>query len=90
MRGSGARSSTASALPRRALPRQPSVQAMAAYVSDITKFIADLKKQKPALEDEQRRGRSIYWDREPIDLDTMQRARDSQVPQQPYVYQTTR
>ena len=90
MIGCGVRQPTARTQPRRAFSRQPPVQTMAAYVSEITKFIADLKKQKPTLEDEQRRGRSIYWDREPIDLDTMQRARASKVPQQPYVYQTTR
>ncbi len=63
---------------------------MAAYVSDITKFLIDLKQRQPELENEQRRGRSIWWDREPIDLDTMQRDRESRIPQQPYVYQTTR
>ena len=36
------------------------------YTSDVTAFIDQLKAARPTLEDEQRRGRSLLWDR-PID-----------------------
>ena len=57
------------------------------YTSDITSFIDELKAKKPTLEDEQRQGRAIWWDRriDPIAEGDYQVAR---VPQQPYVYQT--
>jgi hypothetical protein len=56
------------------------------YVSEISQFIAELKQKDPALEDKQRAGRALLWDREPIDLDATRRAQDSGVKQKPYVY----
>ena len=60
---------------------------MAMYESEITVFLKQLKQDKPQLEDDQRKGRAIWWDRAQ-DLDTPERNRDSRVPQQAYVYQT--
>jgi len=60
---------------------------MPIYQSDITRFLQELKQTRPHLEQEQRKGRAIWWDH-PQDLDTSRRNRDSRVPQQPYVYQT--
>lgn len=60
-----------------------------AYKSDVTSFIEDLKAKKPTLEEEQRQGRALLWDK-PIDLSTQAEYRDASVPQQPYVYQTKR
>jgi len=60
---------------------------MPIYQSDITRFLQELKQKRPHLEQEQRKGRAIWWDH-PQDLDTTRRNRDSRVPQQPYVYQT--
>ena len=57
------------------------------YESDITLFLRELKQAKPYLEDEQRKGRAIWWDH-PQDLDTRRRDDASKVPQAPYVYQT--
>ena len=57
------------------------------YTSEVTAFIDQLKSQRPALEDEQRRGRSLLWDRR-IDGAAQEEYRDAKVPQQPYVYQT--
>lgn len=59
------------------------------YTSDVTQFIQQLKSQRPTLEDEQRAGRALLWDR---DLDRRAQAdwRSARVPQQPYVYQTKR
>lgn len=60
---------------------------MAMYESDITRFLKDLKKQKPALETDQKRGRSIWWDKS-TDLDEQRAFNEARVPQQAYVYQT--
>ena len=47
----------------------------------------ELKAKRPTLEDEQRRGRSLLWDRQ-IDLGAEEAYDESRVPQQAYVYQT--
>jgi hypothetical protein len=57
------------------------------YKSDVTSFIEQLKAAKPTLEEEQRRGRALLWDKQ-IDRTQAADNRDSRVPQQPYVYQT--
>ncbi|WP_429318628.1 DUF3460 family protein [Paraburkholderia sp. GAS448] len=56
------------------------------YQSDITQFLNQLKQQKPNLEAEQRRGRSLLWDKQPIDLDERATQQSSRVQQTPYVY----
>lgn len=61
---------------------------MALYESEITKFLRTLKEQNPQLEDAQRAGRQLLWDKAPLDLDQMQRAQEAKVKQKPYVYQT--
>ncbi len=58
------------------------------YVSEISHFIADLKKKDPTLEEKQRAGRARLWDKAPIDLDAKQRTQESRVKQKAYVYQT--
>ena len=57
------------------------------YKSDVTSFIEELKARKPSLEDEQRAGRALLWDRA-LDRDALAEWNDAKVPQQPYVYQT--
>ena len=57
------------------------------YTSDVTAFIDELKAKQPSLEDEQRRGRAIWWDRR-IDRVAEAEHAESRVPQQAYVYQT--
>jgi hypothetical protein len=57
------------------------------YKSDVTQFIEELKAKRPTLEDEQRAGRALLWDKR-IDRDAQAEYRDARVPQQPYVYQT--
>lgn len=59
---------------------------VAMYQSDVTQFIEQLKAQKPSLEAEQRAGRSLLWDKQPVDLDESQRQQQSRVEQTPYVY----
>ncbi|MFM8766330.1 MAG: DUF3460 family protein [Rubrivivax sp.] len=57
------------------------------YRSDVTQFIDQLKAQRPTLEEEQRRGRALLWDRA-VDREAQGEWREAHVPQQPYVYQT--
>ncbi len=59
------------------------------YESDVTRFLRELKQKNPAIQDEQRKGRALWWDKSQ-DLDTTERNVASNVPQQPYVYQTRR
>lgn len=56
------------------------------YQSDITKFLNDLKQQRPTLDEEQRRGRALLWDKQPLDLEERTRQQASRVKQTPYVY----
>lgn len=58
------------------------------YESEFTKFLKDLKQQKPDMEEKQRQGRALLWDKEPIQLDERARTLDATVKQQAYVYQT--
>ena len=57
------------------------------YRSDTTELLASLKAAKPSLEQEQRDGRALLWDR-PVDREQQRQWRAAQVPQQAYVYQT--
>lgn len=57
------------------------------YESEITRFIKDLKEKNPKLEEQQRAGRALLWDKAPLDLDARDRAEQSRVKQQAYVYQ---
>ncbi|SDC69951.1 DUF3460 family protein [Paraburkholderia lycopersici] len=56
------------------------------YQSDITQFINQLKQQKPQLEEQQRKGRALLWDKQPLDLDERERQQASRVKQTSYVY----
>ncbi|AOJ10968.1 hypothetical protein WS62_30230 [Burkholderia sp. ABCPW 14] len=56
------------------------------YQSDITQFLNQLKQQKPTLEEEQRKGRSLLWDKQPIDLEERDTQQQSSVHQTSYVY----
>ncbi|MDD2926118.1 DUF3460 family protein [Rhodoferax sp.] len=58
------------------------------YESDATQFINELKAKNPAVEEGQRRGRHLLWDKA-VDREAWQGFRAAQVAQKPYVYQTT-
>ena len=58
------------------------------YESEITKFIRDLKTARPHLEEEQRKGRAIWWDKAPLDMKEVGEHDAANVPQQPYPYAT--
>ncbi|HWH72909.1 MAG TPA: DUF3460 family protein [Methylibium sp.] len=57
------------------------------YRSDVTEFIETLKQRDPKLEERQRQGRALLWDR-PQDRVALAEQGEARVPQQPYVYQT--
>jgi hypothetical protein len=59
---------------------------MAEYLSDVTKFLNDMKAKQPELERRQREGRAIFWDKQ-LDWDELKRWQDARVRQQGYVYQ---
>lgn len=56
------------------------------YQSEITQFLNQLKEQKPELEEQQRKGRALLWDKQPLDLDERERQQASRVKQTSYVY----
>ncbi|WP_292934372.1 DUF3460 family protein [Noviherbaspirillum sp.] len=58
------------------------------YVSDYTRFLSEMKQKDPSLDEKQRNGRLIHWDKAPIDLDARRRTEESRIKQQAYVYQT--
>ena len=58
---------------------------MAAYESDVTRFLRELKQQRPEIEREQRKGRGIWWDKQ-LDLDELRRRQESRVPARGYSY----
>lgn len=59
---------------------------MAHYESDVTQFLRDLKASKPHLENEQKKGRSLLWDKV-VDRELWAGFNKARVPQKAYVYQ---
>lgn len=57
------------------------------YQSEATRFIEQLKADKPDLEARQRAGRALLWDKN-IDRAAQAEYREAKVAQQPYVYAT--
>jgi hypothetical protein len=57
------------------------------YVSPHTKFMRELMEQRPELEQQQREGRAIWWDKDPKALAEDRARAEGRVPQKPYVYQ---
>lgn len=57
------------------------------YQSETTQFIDQLKASKPGLEQSQRQGRALLWDKQ-IDRELAAEAEAARVAQKPYVYQT--
>jgi hypothetical protein len=55
------------------------------YVSEVTRFLEDLKRSDTQLEAKQRQGRARLWDR-PQDPELAQAFEQARVPQKPYVY----
>jgi Protein of unknown function (DUF3460) len=58
------------------------------YESEFTQFLTDLKKQKPDLEEKQRQGRALLWDKEATSLADQARREEATIKQTAYVYQS--
>jgi Protein of unknown function (DUF3460) len=56
------------------------------YQSELSQFINQLKKNDPLLENRQKEGREIFWDKPPIDLSERERIASCQLPQKSYSY----
>lgn len=61
---------------------------MSMYESEITLFIRDLKAARPHLEEDQRKGRAIWWDKKPLDVTEKSERDAAKVAQQAYPYAT--
>ncbi len=61
---------------------------MAMYISEATEFLNRLKAERPHLEEEQRKGRAIWWDKPALNPQEFEQLRSAQVPQQAYPYST--
>lgn len=61
----------------------------AGYESEVTRLVRNLVLERPQIAEEQKKGRSLWWDRH-LDLDLLRRWHESRVKQQGYVYQTGR
>ncbi|MDD2712598.1 MAG: DUF3460 family protein [Simplicispira sp.] len=57
------------------------------YMSDATVFLNQLKQEHPELDEQQRTGRALLWDK-PVDRTLWQDFDAAEVAQKPYVYQT--
>ena len=55
------------------------------YVSEVTHFLQDLKKQDPELEAKQKEGRARLWDK-PQNPELAKEFKAGSVPQKAYVY----
>ncbi len=58
------------------------------YVSDTTKFINELLNKNPQLTNKQKSLRSTWWDKNFIDLEEQKDFKESDIPQNGYVYFT--
>ena len=56
------------------------------YESEFTHFLQELKRRDPAIEEGQRAGRALLWDKAPIDLEERQRVAASKVKLDGYSY----
>ena len=56
-----------------------------AYVSEFDRFIHDYLARHPEVEEDRRRGWTIWWDHR-VDLDELDKQRQNELPVKPYVY----
>lgn len=58
------------------------------YESEHTKFMRELMEQRPHLEEQQRKSRALWWDKDPERLAEGRRMAEGRVPAKPYAYQS--
>ena len=59
---------------------------MKKYKSQVTQFLEQLKAQNPHLEQSQREGRALLWDKTPQNPEEMRRTKLARIKQRSYVY----
>lgn len=59
---------------------------MAMYESEHTRFIREWLAKHPEEVEEQKRGRALWWDKSPRDVETQERLESASVPPKPYYY----
>jgi hypothetical protein len=59
---------------------------MATYESEHTKFMREWLQKHPEQIIEQKRGRALWWDKPPQDLESMRRTAEAKIPQKGYYY----
>lgn len=55
------------------------------YVSEVTQFINQLKEHNPELEQQQREGRALLWDKR-VNFEELKDFGNSRAPKKPYEY----
>jgi hypothetical protein len=58
------------------------------YESDVTRLLRDMLAAHPEIEQSQREGRALFWDRK-VDFEALERERQSEVPMKGYPYDST-
>ena len=58
------------------------------YQSDATRFLKELHKERPGLDERQMAGRALLRDKD-INRELQSEFKAGRVPQKPYVYQTS-
>jgi len=71
--------------PRRLGPAMPFLPARH-YESEHTRFIRELLQRRPEIVAEQKKGRAIWWDKRPAELQQDRDMDRSRVAQKGYVY----
>lgn len=56
------------------------------YESEFSVFMDELKAKNPAIEEDQKRGFLIWWDKPPLELEEMERDKISEVKLKAYTY----
>jgi len=56
------------------------------YESEFSRFIQELKQQHPEIEEKQREGFAMWWDKPPLELDELERDKMSEVKPRAYPY----
>ena len=59
---------------------------METYESEHTLFMREWLKQHPKEAEEQKRGRALWWDKQPRPLQRQREEADAKVPQKGYYY----
>ena len=57
-------------------------------VDRLDSFIRELLEKRPLVDEDRRRGRAIWWDKQPRDLALRREMDEGSLPQKGYVYQT--